>query len=392
MKTLHVVSDIDDRFGGPSKSVPLLCVNLERIGVHAEIAYTKFLPSDRNEILDGSGIGVTAIPLTASRNLYYSRHAAATLQNIISDKRIDLVHIHSMWRHNAWSAFNVARKNGVAHVVSPRSNLYPASLERSRGKKLVMRRLFVDRMVQTAAFVHATEPDEASAVRQAGYKDVPVVTIPNGIYLAEAHQSEAGATSMSATDRNLLFLSRVHPRKGIDILIDAFPQMRAVDPAWKLWIAGPCEDDAYLRRLEAQIQRNGLSDHVKFLGMLRGAEKTDAYLRADLFVLPSYFENFGLSIGEALQSATPVVTTSATPWGRIASEAAGWIVKEGSSDDLGGALAAAARKSPSELRQMGKRGVELAAEYRWDAVATSMAEAYTKHLPRTQSGISRATP
>ena len=208
MKIVHLVSDLDEKFGGPSQCVPLLVGHLEEQGVEGEIIYTALEPDMQNEFAIQRALKVTGVPLSFSRNLYYSGTMRGVIRRALNSGA-DVLHIHSMWRAPAWQAYTEARRAGIPHVVSPHSNLYRESLRRSRGVKQIMRYAFVNRMCNQAAFIHVTADSEAEAVRDAGFQSTPIVNVPNGlpsieesnISVAEARKtlglSENGGTSLT---------------------------------------------------------------------------------------------------------------------------------------------------------------------------------------------------
>lgn len=386
MKVLHIVANIDDRFGGPSRSVPLLCAHMEPHGVESAIFYCSRLEQDQNEVLSRRSIRTYRAPVSFSEKFHVSLGIGARLNGVFDEFNPDLVHIHSTWRHSAFEAFRIARKREIPHVVSPRSNYYPAALARSKAFKWAMRSVFADRMLKSASFVHATEPAEAEAIQLVGVSSKRIATIPNGVELAPALHGDpwtiASQASLPASpeERVMLFLARVHPRKGVDILLEAAAAVLPRHPDWVLLVAGPCEDAEYLVNLQRTVAASGLASRVRFCGMLRGEAKAAAFGVAELFVLPSLFENFGISIGEALAAELPVITTSATPWLELPQEGAGWIVPPNDVTALSQALEEALSLSTPELAAMGKAAPKLVERYSWPDVGAAMARRYREVL------------
>lgn len=381
---LHVVSDIDDRFGGPSKMVPYLAASLEELGIANHIVFVAKNKDyqDQNEVVDEFKLTVTGVPLTLSQNLYFASSMPKTLDQIISSG-CDLVHIHSIWRLPAYQAWKAAQKAGIPHVISIHSNLYPDSLKKSHWKKKLMRSLFVNNMLNTASFVHATEKGEVEAIRNVGFPNVRIVNIPNGIELKQI-SPEASRTEIMTSygfvgkpeRKRVLFLSRVHPRKRPEDLIEAFAQLSEKHPEWDLWFAGPSEDNDYTQMLQALIDKLGLNKRVSLLGMLRGQKKSAAFHVSDVFALPSLFENFGIAIGEAMAAGLPIITTTTTPWNDLPNQGAGWVVPARDIKQLSLALDSAMSSTDKQLSQMGKNASIIAKEFEWSRIASTMLKHY----------------
>jgi glycosyltransferase involved in cell wall biosynthesis len=149
-----------------------------------------------------------------------------------------------------------------------------------------------------------------------------------------------------------LFLSRIHPKKGLPLLVDAWNQVRPA--GWSCTIAGP-DDAGHLAEIRSRLERGGLSDAFEFLGPVSGSERWELLRSADLFVLPTHSENFGNVIGEALSCGVPVITTRGAPWEGIPRERCGWWV-DADVDSLSAALGEATRIDDDERRRMGRRG------------------------------------
>jgi glycosyltransferase involved in cell wall biosynthesis len=173
--------------------------------------------------------------------------------------------------------------------------------------------------------------------------------------------------------RTALFLSRIHPIKGLLELVDAWGQVRPA--GWRMVIAGPDEGG---RRavVEARVLAQGLASDFAFVGAVDGAEKTALYQSADLFILPSFSENFGVVIAEALACGVPVITTKGTPWAGLQTHRCGWWIDLGK-DALVDALREATL-TPAEVRQeMGERGrIYATSTFDWHAIARDMLAVY----------------
>jgi len=201
----------------------------------------------------------------------------------------------------------------------------------------------------------------------------PVAVIPNGIDIPDLSLKRCGGS------RNLLFLGRIHPIKGLDLLLPAWRAVQDRFPEWRLVVAG--NDDGYygksgyLNELRTLAQELNLQ-RVAFVGQLRGLNKLSAYRDADLFVLPSYSENFGMTVAEALAAGTPAIVTHGAPWEGLNQHNAGWWIEVGK-DSLVACLEDALARPHDALAEMGLRGrTWMQQEFSWPYVAHRMVETY----------------
>ena len=292
----------------------------------------------------------------------------------IQDAAPDLVHDHGLWLPTNHAAAQAARRLGVPLVATTRGMLEPWARQQSRIKKALAWRAYQRRDLDGAAVLHATAESEAQSIRDAGLR-VPVAVVPNGVVVPPGIPLP---TRASGAPRRALFLSRVHPKKGLPMLLDAWAAVRA--GGWELVVAGP-DDVGHRSDLEAQAQRLGLAE-VSFQGPASDDAKWDLYRSADLFVLPTYSENFGVVVAEALAAGVPVVTTTGAPWADLETHACGWWVAP-ETRALAHALRAATTASDAERAAMGERGRALVVRaYGWPGIAARMSEVYDWILGR----------
>ena len=326
MRVVHVLNSAHASHGGPSRTVPALVAALVACGVDASLHVT-----DRD--------GRLPDPLAA-----------------------DIVHDHGVWLPSNHAAAQAARKAGIPFVVTPRGMLEPWALAHRQWKKRAAWALYQRRDLLGAALVHATSEAEAAAVRATGVR-TPVAVLRNGVVVP------ADVARTRGPLRRALFLSRIHPKKGLPMLIEAWT---AVQPeGWELVIAGH-DEAGHRAKVEALVQRVGLAGVVRFLDPVADADKWALYRTADLFVLPTYSENFGLVVAEALAAGVPVLTTTGAPWRVLQDERLGWWVGP-TVDALATALSEATSHPARTLEEMGMRGRALVArDYGWAGVATQM--------------------
>lgn len=298
--------------------------------------------------------------------LFRSFAYAPGLRRGLASLKPELIHSHGIWLYHQLVAYRYAASTGTPLIVSPRGMLEPWAFHHSRFKKLPLWWLYEKRGLRAASVLHATSHQEAESFR-ALQLDAPIAVIPNGVDLPEWDSSYTG------DGKTALFLSRIHAKKGLLNLVEAW---RIVRPSgWKVVIAGPDEND-HEREVRDAVQRAGLGDCFEFVGPVYGEAKSGLYRRVDLFILPSFSENFGNVIAEALSYGVPVITTSVTPWSEIRDYACGWWVDVGVAP-LAESLRAAVAAGGDELRDMGARGRKLVeSRYAWPRIAAEMKKVY----------------
>jgi glycosyltransferase involved in cell wall biosynthesis len=221
-------------------------------------------------------------------------------------------------------------------------------------------------LAATSCF-HATSVSEYEDIRRVGFRH-PVAVIPNGVDVP--HFSPKPIRGL----RTLLFLGRIHQKKGLDALLPAWQRVQDKFPAWNLRVVGP-DDRGYLaqmRRLAADLRL----ERIEFSGALYGSQKWLAYREAELFVLPTYSENFGMSIAESLAAGTPAIVSKGAPWAGLEAQRAGWWIDIGV-EPLVASLAEALARDPESLAEMGVRGQRwMEADFSWTQVGRRMREMY----------------
>ena len=229
------------------------------------------------------------------------------------------------------------------------------------------------RDLRAAAAIHVTSEAEADGVRRVGLR-TPVAVIPNGIDVPESLPPRAPGGF-----RRALFLSRLHPKKGLPLLVRAWAATRP--EGWELVVAGP-DEGGHRAEVEALAEGLGLGEGVRFLGPVDDARKWELYRTADLFVLPTHSENFGLVVAEALAAGVPVITTRGAPWSALLAERCGWWVDVGV-EPLAGALADAVALDDERRQRMGDRGRRFVLQHlSWERVAHEVRSLYEWLLDR----------
>jgi poly(glycerol-phosphate) alpha-glucosyltransferase len=278
---------------------------------------------------------------------------------------VDIVHSHSVWMLPNHYASSAALRRGKPVVFTAHGALEPWALGRSSWKKRPVGWWWQDRDLQRAACIHVNTPAEVAGIRAYGLRN-PIAVIPNGVDLAAFD----GMLRRAGDQRVLLFLSRLHAKKGLSPLIGAWKSLSNDHPDWRLMIAG--RDDGAEAATRSQIAELGLQDRITMAGVLEGEQKLAAFASADAFVLPSYSEGFSMAVLEAMAAGLPVVLTPGCNFPQAAASGAA-IEVEPETQSLQRGLRELLSMSDTQRCEMGRRARELVQrDHSWDRVATQM--------------------
>ncbi len=297
----------------------------------------------------------------------------------MASENVSVVHSHGLWMLPNLYARQAAIGSHVPLVISPHGMLEEWSFGHNRLRKKMAWNLYERANLKAAALFHATSEAEAASIRVLGLRQ-PIAIISNGVDLPDL----ATIPARSPLEKRfpglggkqwLLFLSRIHPKKGVAELLRVWGKLAASYPDWQLVIAGQ-DLDGYSKTIMRQAAVLGLTNRVTFTGMLIGEDKVCAMGNAGLFVLPTHSENFGLVVAEALAHGVPVITTTAAPWRNLIDNGCGWWIEPGEAELLAN-LTHAMGLSAEERRAMGSRGRDMVERnYAWTRVAAEMKSAY----------------
>ncbi len=376
MKVLHVVASLSPEWGGPAAVVRHVVRALIRRGVSACI----YAASRRDEFEPAyaDGLEATFFAQDSLARLWtaHSRDLARAIRRHVGE--FDVVHTHEIWHHPHVAASRAARSAQVPYVVTPHGALDPWALGHKAWKKRLFMAYPERRILREAAALHALTVSEARILQRLCPK-ARVTVIPNGVDAEEfrslppRQQFERHYPTLEGK-QVILFLSRLHPKKGLDLLARAFGRIAGVHRDARLVVAGsgPASYEARVRRMFGAA---GVLEKTIFTGALMGQAKLESLARADLFVLPSYSEGFSVAVLEALACGVPVVITRPCHFPEVADVHAGEVV-EPSVDQLVAALDRLLA-SPSLRIQMGASGRHLvAARHMWSRVADQMIDLY----------------
>lgn len=378
MRLLHVVASYLPamRYGGTIVSVHGLCRALAARG-HDVHVYTTSVdgPNDSDvphgQPVDIDGVKVWYFRSSAFRRLYWAPDLAAALARNVPG--FDVVHTHAIFLWPLWAAARAARRAGVPYVVSPRGMLERDLVSR---KSPLLKGLWIAAIerhnLEGAAALHVTSRREADEAAAFGFALPPMREIPNGVGVdaADAAQVTASIQSIVSGGPYVLFLGRVSWKKGLDRLIGALPSFGG-----RLVIAGN-DDEAYTPVLEGIAERLGVRDRVTFAGPVHGPDKSALLRNARVLVLPSYSENFGNVVIEAMAEACPVVVSTAVGLALVVESTGAGLAVEGDAASLAAAIERLLR-DPLMRQQMGQRGERAARDrYSWPVVAQQMEDLY----------------
>ena len=373
MNALHVITGLSKMSGGPSRSSQGLVAALCAAGVDAWI-----------HSFDGVEPWVNGV----------RGYRQGKSLDMAALKEFDIVHIHGVWDPRLHDVAKMCQEAKVSYVIAPRGMLEPWSLKQKWLKKRIARFLYQDRDLKKAAALHATAESEAEQFRKLGFKNYCIVS-PNGVNLPEGDLGVGGRCRCTADCRRALFVSRMHQKKGVLELVESWGRVKPQGWVCELvYTLNGEEEKAYEAKVKSRVQELGLSGQFVFTGALDDEKKWDAYARANLFVLPTYSENFGIVIAEALWAGVPVITTKGTPWSDLVSCNCGWWIDLPAQDGLAqwDALDAALKEAASldfptptqnsnSLKRMGENGHRLVErKYTWKAVVGAMKHGYEQIL------------
>src|SRR6056297_3193781 len=350
--------------GGLSASVPHLARGLAR-GGGGEAHVVGIADPDDPGAATAWGLQVHSHRATGPRAFGYAPDMGRTLARL-SPSVID---VQGLWTYPSLANLRHHRRHGTPYLVTPHGMLDPWARARSAWKKRAVRLWFEDAHLAGAACLRATAKMEAEHFRSFGLKK-PIAIVPNGVEIPNL----ASLPRPGGDRRRALFLSRIHPKKGLPVLLDAWAAIEAQRPDWELVIAGP-EEVGHTAEMQALARRLGLQ-RVVWHDAVQGAEKSALYRSADLFVLPTHAENFCLVVAEALAHEVPVITTRNAPWQGLTEHGCGWWIPLDEAR-LHEVIVQATAQPREALQEMGARGrTWVSRDFGWDGIAREMLSVY----------------
>jgi glycosyltransferase involved in cell wall biosynthesis len=393
MKVLHVQQTLAPNQGGPSSVLLSLARAQEAVGHEVVIATTNadhpsgiycepgWASLETSEVRVYYG-AVDFGPLLVSRGL------ATYLRRAI--KRFDMVHVHGLYRFPPTYAAYQARRQGVPYVIRPHGALDPYLYDKSSRSvrlKRLYERWFDLPNLHAAGAIHYTAEEERERASFLKLR-APSFVVPNGLdwgrYQALPIRGAMRGRWGLGDAPLVLFLGRLHFKKGLDMLIPAFDTLRRAVPDARLVIAGP-ENDIHGQRVRRWVRERGLDGTVHFVGPLHGMEVLQAYVDADVFALPSYTENFGMTVVEAMACALPVVISDQVNIHAEVAQAGAGLVTRCDTGDVADALVALLRDGERRDR-MGAAGRRLVQDcYTWPTIVDALTMEYEAVIERHRS-------
>ena len=388
IRILHVLASLALRTGGPAKAALDMARAVAKLG-HEVAIFTTTRELDSAEWpslgvpIAKDGVEIRYFQDHFPRVFATSLPLARALEGAIP--RSDIVHLHSLYLFHDWATARICRRHAVPYLLRPHGTLDPYQWRQHRWRKAVLEIAFQNRVLREAAALHYTSEEEMRLAAP-NAQGTPGVVVPNGLDLAEYAElppsGEFRAAHPEIGERRIvLFLGRLNFKKGLDLLVPAFGEAVAANGDLHLVIAGP--DDGMEPPIRRLVQASGLGPRVTFTGMLAGRAKLAALRDAYLFALPSYAENFGIAVVEAMACGLPVaISNQVNIWREIEAAGAGLI---GTTDvaSVAGQLKTLAA-DPQAAAAMGTRGKALVtAKFSWAHIAHDL-EAVYRRLGRSQ--------
>ena len=366
MRVLHVIPSLGPARGGPSQAARLMASACVRAGISVDVATTH--DNDR-DLLDVPI--ATPVERDGARYIYFrrdlhpytvSRGLAQWLRHAVAD--YDIIHIHALFSFSSTAAARSARRAGVPYILRPLGTLAPYGMAQHAMLKRISWRLFERGMIADAAALHFTSEAERVEAERLGTFNSEVV--PLGIDLSEYH-----AGPRDGAELRVLFLSRIHPKKQLDVLLRAVAAVADIT----LTVAGSGET-AYIAGLKELAATLGIADRVRWAGHLDGAEKLRAFESAGACALPSINENFGIAVVEALASGLPVIVSKGVAIHQEIEAARAGIIAD---DEASMAAALRALRDPQTRTPMGANARMLAEQsFSADAMAAGLIGMYRR--------------
>lgn len=380
LRILHLTPSIHPRDGGLAADTLGTALAQRALGVDAEV-WTHDSPAslaEAQETLRFPADLVTRFPtIRGGLGLSLAMEAAIVGER---GRRFGVVHQHGIWRMLSRASVRWGRHFGRPVVVGPQGSFDPAALQRAAWKKRLALATYEGTNLRRAACLIANSRAEADRLHALAFGNA-VALVPNGIPDEWLASRGEGARFREANElphgpRICLFLGRIHPIKGLPLLVEACAALGGERDGWLFVIAGP-DEGGHAAELRALARRLGVASALRFVGAAWDPQaKRDAYAAASLAVLPSYSESFGITVCEALGAGVPVLTTTGTPWEELARARAGWWVPP-TVAGIRDALRLALVMAEPELQAMGARGkADIARRFTWSSVGRQTLELY----------------
>ncbi|MEH2323426.1 MAG: hormogonium polysaccharide biosynthesis glycosyltransferase HpsP [Nostoc sp.] len=387
MKILQIVPSISLIYGGPSQMVLGLAPALVKEGVEVTILTTDSngdngqtpLDVPLNRPIKQDGYEIIYFRCAPFRRYKFSLDLLNWLK--LHAHEFDIAHIHALFSPIISAAAIVCRQQKLPYIFRPLGTLDPADLQKKKQLKRLYVAIIERQNLAGAAAIHFTSVQEAKISERFGVS-TPDLVIPLGVIPPQFSIKNVSSQLEIPKDVPLvLFLSRIDPKKGLNLLIPALEKLLAVGYKFHFVLAGTNpQDPDYEQKIISQIQNSPLRSHTTITGFVTGELKVSLLQLADLFVLPSYYENFGIAVAEAMVAGIPVVISDQVHiCQQIRDSESGWV---GATDvQVLVELLQEALENPQERQRRGLNAQKYALEnFSWDAIARQTIQAYQEIL------------
>jgi len=389
MKVLQIVPSISLIYGGPSQMVLGLAPALVNAGAEVTVITTNSNGDFGQEPLDvplnqpilQDGYKIIYFPCALFRRYKFSWDLYKWLNSNV--RNFDIVHIHALFSPVSSIAARICRYHQVPYILRPLGTLDPADLRKKKLLKKLYIALLERHNIADAAAIHFTSKQEAKISQRFGVTTQDLV-IPLGVVPTISSLTSRELTLSEwniPQDKPLLvFMSRIEPKKGLDLLIPALDQLFAQGIDFHFILAGSNpQDPIYEAKIRDKIQNSHWRSHTTITGFVRGEVKAHLLQAADLFILPSYYENFGIAVAEAMVAGTPVIISDQVHiYLQVQDSQSGWVVKNDVSEIAESIKQAL--KNPPELQRRGLNAKNYALQhFSWDAIAQQTIRAYQQN-------------
>nr|WP_272507959.1 glycosyltransferase [Salinibacter ruber] len=369
-------------YGGPTRSIPGLCEGLVQNGCEVEVMTTNANGEDKLDVETGRPIDQDGVPVTyfdqftIRDQFFWSSDLRDACRSRVEE--FDYVYVYGIWNYPAIAAGAACREKSVPYIVSPRTGLMEWPLRQGWLQKKIYLWLFGYQYLEGAWAIHYTTEVEKRESEQLGF-DVPGFVVPNCMDFSEFEQLPDARRfriryGISGDIPLLLFLSRIEPRKGLELSLRAFAQVRSNVPNAHFVVAGPGEDE-YVQQLQELAVEFGIDEATTFTGYVDAAERLEALVDADVFILTSHTENFAMAAVEAMAAETPVLLSEEVGVAKNAHAAQAGISVSLEEDEITESLERFLT-SPSLQEEMGRNGpIHVRSSYQPESVAQQLIEA-----------------
>lgn len=379
MRVIHLLEELGPGGGGIPPAVIGLAESQSQLGASVSLYGLQDPYAKHTEA--SSGIRMAAFWSSALGGFGFAPRLLSSVRRL--EVRADIVHLHGIWKYPAYAARILATELGARLFIAPHGMLLPVALSRSVWKKRIAQALYVNRLLESADAYHALSELEAESIRrETSAKRIFVV--PNGCWTGQLHGERQPLSKSQGGNENrtFLYLGRIHPIKGVDLLLRGWIESEVWKTGDRLLLVGP-NDSGTIESIRRELGVDLADFEVQVVGPRYGAAKWETFRSSDVFVLTSRSEAFSMSVVEALSCGLPVLVSEASTIPGLRDSGAAIVVPENVCEVAAG-LRRLARISSAQLTSMGRLGHALVeSEYDWTKLGAHMLHAYAEVIAGT---------